>query len=306
MTPDEARAVLAAAADSAKLQQWEDIDHLLRPVYDANLLTGTDLGDAYYLLGLSYLQTGAWDAAHSFLDEATRTAGDANKKLAADRLAEITRRDAAVDAETAGVEKDNAAAPLAAGDDALARADYDGAYAHYWSVYDGHPDAGTRATAALGIARVFAYRGDLVQGDQYAQYVIGTGRAAAAGAKDLADWIALQRRADGDIADGLTANEYADVWEAGHQAFAAGNIEHARAYFLSALEAPQLASTEHFKAAFNVGLCDQRLGQPDEARKQFEYVLAHGDATAIQKVTARLAAMDSHDAAEELVDEPIF
>src|SRR6266567_4132061 len=117
MTPDEAKQVLAAAGDSANFHQWDDIDHLLRHVYDQQLLTGTDQGDAAYLLGLAYMHTGAWDAAASMLTEASTTASTEKKGEAKQHLAELTRHDTAVDSESDGVvAQKEVSGVLAAGD----------------------------------------------------------------------------------------------------------------------------------------------------------------------------------------------
>ena len=160
MTPDEAKQVLAAARQSAQFNQWEDVDHLLRPVYDRQLLTGPDQGDAAYLLGMAYLHGGTWDAARIFLTEASTTASAADRAEATTHLAEITRHEAAIRAESDGlVEQGEAAAVLAAGNDALDRGDLDAAYEQYWAAYDGQADTGARAKAALGIATVWAHRG---------------------------------------------------------------------------------------------------------------------------------------------------
>ncbi|MDT4925746.1 MAG: hypothetical protein QOG01_3459 [Pseudonocardiales bacterium] len=304
MTPDEAKTVLASVTDSAHLNQWEDVDHLLRPVYDQNLLTGTDQGDAAYLLGVAYLNMGAWDAAQGFLDEASTTASPTNQADVAKRMAEIRRHDAAAGAEVDGVDQSESAAVLAAADDALARGDYDDAYARYWSVYDGHPDAEARAKGALGIATVFAHRGELTEATQYAQYVVGTGHAGpAAGANQLLAWIKDQQGAQTAIEDGTTADEFTHTMDAARSAFFANDYSQARTLYLSIIDSSQIASTEHAKAAFNVGMAELFLGMEPEAREHFEYVVSQGYGDAAGKAQKRLAALDRHDQAEALVAE---
>jgi hypothetical protein len=304
MTPDEAKAVLTAARDSAQFHQWEDVDHLLRHVYDQQLLTGTDQGDAAYLLGLSYLNTGALDAASGMFTEASTTASTDKRAEAKQHLAELTRHDTAVDAEVDGVEQKEAAAVLAAGDDALARSDLDDAYTHYWAAYDGHADTAPRAKAALGIARVWAHRGDLTQATQYAEYVAGAGEAGpAADAKILLDWIKEQQGATTAAADGTTADEYLELSTAARSAFFSEDYTQALPLLLSIIAAPQLGSTEHAKAALNAGLAEVMLGQFSEARAHFEFAAAHGGQAIVQKAQFRLAALDRHDHAEDLVAE---
>jgi tetratricopeptide (TPR) repeat protein len=304
MTPDEAKAVLVAAGESAQFQQWQDVDHLLRHVYDKQLLTGTDQGDAAYLLGLAYLNTAALDAAAGMLTEASTTASTAKRAEAKQHLAELARHDTAVDAEVDGVDQKESTAVLAAGEDALGRGDLDEAYTHYWAAYDGQADIGPRAKAALGIARVWAHRGDLTQATQYAEYVVGTGQAGpAAEAKTLLEWIKDQQGATAAIADGTTADEYATLSTTARSAFFAGDYERALPVLESIIAAPQLGSTEHAKAALNAGLAEMMLGRTAEARAHFEFAAAHGPAATVQKAQTRLASMDSHEKAEQLVAE---
>lgn len=305
MTPDEAKQVLAAARESAQFNQWNDVDHLLRPVYNLQLLTGTDQGDAAYLLGTAYMHMGTWEAAHAFLTEASSTASTQDRAAAAEHLAEVTRQGAAIRAESDGlVEQTEAAAVLAAGDDALARGDLDAAYDHYWAAYDGQADIGPRAKAALGIARVWAHRADYTQAAQYAQFVVGTGQAGpAAEAATLLEWVKEQQGAATAAADGTTADEYATLSDAAKVAFYGGDYTQALQILISILDAPQLGTTEHVKAAFNAGLAEQMLGEFTEARAHFEFVVSHGAPDQVLKVQTKLAALDRHDAAEQLVAE---
>lgn len=304
MTPDEAKAVLVAANDAATYHQWAEVDHLLRPVYDGGLLQGTDQGDAAYLLGVAYLDTAAWDAAHYMLTEASTSASDAHRAEAHRRLDEINRQDTATDAAFDGVEQGEAASVLAAADDALARGDYDTANAHYSSVYNGHAEDEPRAKGALGIANVHAHRGELTEAKQYAEYVAGTGvPAAAAGARTLLDWIAQQQGADTAIADGTTADEYKQVHDAVQSAFFSGDYAHVRTLCLSMIDSPQLAATEHAKMAFNAGMAELYLGMEHEAREHFDFAVAHGPTQVADKAQRRLAAIDRQDHADMLVAE---
>jgi len=305
MTPDEAKQVLAAARQSAQFNQWEDVDHLLRPVYDRQLLTGPDQGDAAYLLGMAYLHGGTWDAARIFLTEASTTASAADRAEATTHLAEITRHEAAIRAESDGlVEQGEAAAVLAAGNDALDRGDLDAAYEQYWAAYDGQADTGARAKAALGIATVWAHRRDFTQAGQYAHYVVDTGQPGpAADATTLLAWVKEQQEASTAAADGTTADEYAKLSGAAKDAFFNRDYAQAQQILLSILDAPQLGTTEHVKAALNAGLAEVMLGQFTEARGHFEFVASHGTAEQVQKAQTRLATLDQHDAAEQLVAE---
>lgn len=304
MTPDEAKAVLAAAAESARYHRWADIDHLLRHVYDAHVLAGTDQGEAAYLLGMAYLNTGGWDAAHYMLTEASTSAGHDHRTEAGQRLQEVARHDTATDAAFDGVEEGEAAAVLAAADDALARGDYDTANAHYASVYNGHPAAEPRAKGALGIATVYAHRGHLTEAKQYADYVAGLGIAGpAAGAHSLLAWIAQQQGAETAAADGTTVDEYTAAHEAALSAYRFGDYARVRTLCLSVLDSTQIGATEKAKMAYNASIAESHLGLEHEAREHLDFAVAHGPTDVAVKAHQRIEAIDRHDQAELLVAE---
>lgn len=176
MTPAEAQEVLTAAKQSASLDQWDDIVHLLRNTYDLNLLTATDQGDAAYLLGLAYRHTGSSDGAYFYFTEATSSAGEQYRAEAQKHLSELDRHDAAIDAELDDrVDQDEVARVLAAGDDAQAAQIWDEAMTHYRAAYDGTADVNHRARAALGIATVLAHQNSLTEAAQFAEYVLSSG-----------------------------------------------------------------------------------------------------------------------------------
>jgi hypothetical protein len=180
----------------------------------------------------------------------------------------------------------------------------DAAYDQYWAAYDGQADIGPRAKAALGIATVWAHRADYTQAAQYAHYVVDTGQAGpAAQATTLLAWIKEQQDAATAAADGTTADEYAKLSGAAKDAFYNRDYAQAQQILLSILEAPQLGTSEHVKAALNAGLAEVMLGQFTEARGHFEFVASHGSADQVQKAQTRLASLDQHDAAEQLVAE---
>jgi hypothetical protein len=239
------------------------------------------------------------------LTEASTTAGTESRAEAKQHLAEITRHDAAVDAEADGVVvQKEATAVLAAGNDALALGNIDDAYQHYWDAYNGQADIGPRAKAALGIARVWAHRADYTQASQYAQYVIDSGEAGpGAEAKTLLEWIKEQQGATTAIADGTTVDEYAKLSDAAKSAFFSADYAQALPILLSILAAPQLGTAEHVKAASNAGLAEVMLGQFAEARVHFEFAAAHGTPAQAQKAQTRIAAIDRHEQAENLVAE---
>jgi tetratricopeptide (TPR) repeat protein len=79
--------------------------------------------------------------------------------------------DTATDATADGVTQPEAASVLAAGNDALERGDYPMALSYFRQVYDGPVDDEPRFQAALGIARVHAYRNELDDAEDYANHV---------------------------------------------------------------------------------------------------------------------------------------
>jgi hypothetical protein len=302
MTPGDTATILGQAEQSAHHQQWQDVDHMLRQLYDQDQFSGTDKGDAAYLLGLSYVNSNAWDAAQGFLTEAASSASSDKQQLARAQLEQISHYDAANDAAGDGVDQHDAAAVLQAGDEALGRGDYADAHTRYWSVYDGHPDDAVRAKAALGIAYAYAYGGDLDQGAQFAHYVVDTGQPAAADAQALLTWITEQQGATAAAGDGTTPDEYLQVHEAAKEAMYAGDYAQALTLSLSILNAPQLAAVEHAKSAYNAGVCEQFLdGMEAAAREHFEFAVANGNPETAAKAQDRLTGMNTHDRAEELV-----
>lgn len=303
MTPEEARAVLASATEMAHYHQWDDVDHLLRHVYDEHLLQGTDQGDAAYLLGLAYLNTHSMDAAHYMLTEASTTATHEHQAEARRHLEEITRLDTATDTSFDGVVQSEAAGVLAAADDAVQRADYDDANAFYTQVYNGHDDEATRARAALGIATVRAHQGNLPEALQYAEYVAGTSTPSASAAHTLVEWIHQQQGADAMTADGTTVNEYLATKEAANSAFFNGDFAHAHTLYLSILASSQVAAADLAKAAFNAAQSELFLGLDADAREHFQFAVAHGVGDIVQHAQSKLQLLDNHDRAEALVHE---
>jgi len=96
---NQAKEVLASAKESAEMHQWGDTHHLLHKIYTEHVLTGTDQGDAAYLLGVAAIGTGDWDAAAPLLTEASTSASNEYRAEAKKRLGEIQHHTAAMAAE---------------------------------------------------------------------------------------------------------------------------------------------------------------------------------------------------------------
>ena len=305
MDADQARHVLAAARDSAADRQWQEIHHQLHEIHEQHILTGTDHGDAAYLLGLAAMGTGDWTGALTLLTEALSTAGHEYKAEAGKRIAEIQHHDAAAASESdQDVNEKESTVVLAAGDEAMARGDYDGALAHYTAVYNGHADAKPRAKGALGIANVLAHRDDLKQAKQYAEYVAGTGVAeAVAAANTLLAWIAAQEAALTAIADGTTINEYDLLKEAVNGAWFSRDYARARTILTSMSNNQQLGTVERAKVWLHLGLVESHLGDYTAARLNFDLAVSHGAAPTVEKAQRNLEKLDRHDHAALLLEE---
>ena len=305
MDADQAKQVLAAARDSAEMSHWQEIHHQLHEVYTRQLLTGTDQGDAAYLLGLAAMGTGDWTGAAPLLTEASTSAGNEYRAEAKKRLTEIQHHTGAVAAEAdQDVDQKESSTVLSAADEAMARQSYDEALGHYTAAYDGHADGKARAKGALGIANVYAHKDDLAQAKQYAEYAASTGVAEVVSeAKNLVTWIAQQEAAVGATADGTTINEYAAANDGAKNAFFNSDYGRARTLLTSMLNSQQLGTVERAKAWLNLGMVEFQLGEFADARVNLDLAATHGAASTVEKAQRILARLDRHDHAETLLEE---
>lgn len=295
--------MLAAARDAAAVHRWAEVDEMLRPVQASNLLSGTDQGDAAYLLGLAYAHLGFADAAKLWLTEASTSAAADNRAHAKHELAALEHDSLAITAEALdGVaDKAEGGTVLAAADEALRAGDLDRAQGHYTAVYESKLDVATRTRGAMGLATVLAHRGDLDGAKQYAAYVLERGLAdSATQAQELLDWIKHQSAATTAMADGASVDEYLATNRAAIEARDNGNPEHARALLLPLLDASRLAPAEHSVVAFNLGVAEAMLGLYAEARTHLQ-LAADGPADVAAAAAAGLNAMDRHDSAEAIL-----
>jgi tetratricopeptide (TPR) repeat protein len=303
MTPDEARAVLVSARETAEFQSWQDLHDLIHPVYEARVLTGTEQGEAAFLVGEASRGLGSWDAAVSFYEEAATTATPEIQATVQKRLAEAGRIDTAHNAEADGVVQDEAAAVLAAGDDAMRHDDLTGALEHYRAAYRGVVDGEPKYRAALGIARACAHLEELDEAASMAEYVAenADGDLATQG-KELVEWIRVQRQASEAAADGVSAGEFKELVAAAKVAYQAGSYEQALELFLALSQSTELSGTDQAKMAYNVGMVHRVLGNEEEAKPFFEHASEHAPADAAASARAELAKIARHEAAEALVD----
>ena len=304
MTPDEARRVLVAARETAQVEQWQGAYDLLFPVHEEKVLTGAEQGDAAFVLGEACRGLESWDAAVFYYEEASTTASGDNQAKAKERLAEIRRQDAAVDAEYEGVAQAEAEAVLAAADDALARHDFDDALAHYRAAYQGVIDGKPKYRAALGIARSCANLGNFDEAAQYADYVIDSAPDDLKGqAQTLLEWIKDHRAATTASGDGTSPDEFRESWDAANGAFFNGAYDQALPLYLAGKESEQLSGTDRGKMAFNAGICQRFLGNDTEARALFEFAVSHGPPGTVAKAQSHIEKIDRRESAAELVAE---
>lgn len=305
MDEQQAKQVLAAARDSARMNHWDEVEHQLREVHAQQVLTGADQGDAAYLLGLAAMGSGDWDGATDLLVEASSSAGTEYRTEALQRLKEIQHHNAATTAEAdQDVDQAESSSVLAAADEAYGHNDFDGAYGHYWAVYNGHADNKVRARAALGIARSRSHLPDLTEAKQYAQYVTGLGFADLTDeANSLLSWIGEQEAAVAAAADGTTIDEFTKADEAARSAFFNSDYARAKAELTSMLNSTQIGAVERGKAALNLGMAEMMLREYDAAKLNFEIAATHGAANVVERAHYFQAMLDRHDAAETLVAE---
>ena len=305
MDADGAKQVLAAARDSAGMNHWQEIHDELQPVYAQQLLTGTDQGDAAYLLGLAAMGIGDWEGATDLLVEASSSASNSYQTEAKARITEIQHHNAAATAESdQDVDQKESGSVLAAGDEAYGRNDFDGAYGHYLAAYNGHADNKVRARAALGIARARSHRPDLTEAKQFAQYVAGLGFAdLTSEANALLGWITEQESAATAAADGTTIDEFTKADEAARDAFFNSDYARARDELTSILNSTQIGAVERGKAALNLGMAEMQLGDYEAAKLNFEIAVTHGSTNVVDRAHKFQEMVERHDQAESLVAE---
>ena len=304
MTPEEVRKILDTAADLTFLERWDDILELLRPLEDSGQLSGEDAGEAAYYIGLACQAQGAWDAAGSYFDVALQKGSAAMKTEAKAALDELARKDTATEAAGDGVTQADAAAILRAANDAMAGNDLESAMGYYRQVYDGTVDDKPKFEATLGIARVHAYRTELGDAEDYANYVKSEGpEDLRVEAGELLTWISEQRTAAQATADGVAADEFTQATKAALDLFAAGRYAQALPLFMRVYESEHVPGIARARAAFNAGSCHISLDDDAAARPLLEYAREHGPADLTEDAKAMLEVIDDIAAAQRLVQQ---
>jgi len=304
-THEEALQVLVAARDAENLHRPHEVIELLQPVHESHLLTGHDQGDAAALLGRAYFNGGDLDRAETLFHEAMTTASSHEQGQAHTLLEQIKHERRARTEAADGVDEGEAGHPLRAADEALHRGDFDTAYEHFHSVYNGHAHGqGPIAQAAVGMAKVLVRRNDLESARQFAEYAVGTGVAKVqADGKSILDLIARENAAIAATADGTSLDEYAKTSKAADDAYERGDYALANQLYVSILGAPNLATDELVRTTVNLALSEEMLGRPSDARAHYEWVVSHGNARAKARAEGRLAKLNAHAAAGMIVDD---
>jgi hypothetical protein len=303
MTPDDVRKVLDSAADLAELERWDDLYELLHPVDEAGIVAGEDAGEAAYLLGLSCRGTGSWDAAASYFEAAAAQGSAVVKDDALGMLEAIRRMDTATDATADGVTQPEAASVLAAGNGALERGDYPIAVNYFRQVYDGPVDDEPRFQAALGIARVHAYRHELDDAEDYANHVKSEGpEGLSSQAAELLVWISGQRTAAQATDDGVAADEFTQAADAAMALYETRNYAEALTLFLRVYGSEHVPATSRALHALNAAVCHLSLDDDASARPLLEYAIAHGLEDTKANARSLIEHLDTLTEAQRLVE----
>lgn len=295
---------LQAAREALQAYHYDDAYRIAFAVHESGVAQGEELGDAAYYVGEACFGLRSMDAAHHYLTEATTTASEENRAKATARLQDIAEYDTAVAAPHDGVDADEATATLAAAEDAMATHNYSDAEQLYQQVYSAAGmDVDNIGRAALGLARVRAYQGQLDEADQYAAFAESIS-ASAPGATELREWIAGQRAANTAVEDGATADEFRRINDAATAAYTAGDYRQAFELSRAVVESPQAPA--HFRAIFmfNMAMCAFRLHEFEAAEQYFTDAQANGDADLVARCQHQLEAIARREEALTLAEQP--
>lgn len=288
---------LRAAREALEVFDYDTTYTVASSVHESGVAGGTDLGDAAFYAGEGAFGMGSMDAAHQYLTEASTSASGELRAKAAQRLRDLDEANTAEGATEGGMTAAEITASLAAGDDAIAAGDYDRAFGYFDQVYRaagvGLDDTGR---AGLGLAKVYAYQGDLTTGDQYAAIAQGFDATEAA-AGELRTWIAHQQAANTDAADGITGEEMRRVWEASRDAYTSRQFDQAYALSRQIYDSPQTPAAVKASVAYNMGQALLRTQDYDSAHTWFQEAAALGDGDLQAKCTARFEELARRDEA---------
>ena len=305
MDAQEARQIMDSARDALAVSDYRGAYDLAFPLHQSGFLTGTDQGEAAYLVGEACYGLGSMDAAKYYLEEAAGSASSATQQQARTRLTDVDQLDTAIGAPEGGITAQEARTIIEAGNDALSRGDYDGARGYFQQVYDapGLPLEST-APAGLGLARCYAYDGDLHTADQYAAFA-ETDASTETAAKELRRWIKEQGEAGTAAADGVTPDELRPVMFAAVDAYSAGQWDEAYLLFDSIYTSSQAPTGVRGAAAYNVGLSLLHTQDYDAAHQYFTEAASIGPPDTVSQAQQRLQELANRDAAMEIVDDQL-
>jgi hypothetical protein len=297
--------VLVAADRYLSVSDHQSAYDLLTPLHEGGSVAGEDLGRTSFLLGEACLGLDGLDAAMYYYEEAAQHGSAETQQQAQARIAEIGRRDDAVDAADEGVEgEQEAEAVLRAAEDALANHDFETAGQYFTQAYDGIQMTNAQISrASLGLAECHAAAGENDQAEGYLQV------AESADASALTERIAALRARMAEVsageaagADGVERTELDELHEAGLAAARTQDWEGAYGYFQQIYESGMAPATQRGRAAMNLGICclythdyDAAVGYLTEASNT-----AHPDLAA--KASEILTEIEQLDQAEAIVD----
>jgi hypothetical protein len=303
LTDDELDQLLLGAERYLAVRDHQAAYDLLADRHEAGAFQGPRLGRAALYLGEGCAGLDAWDAAHYYFDEARRHGAPDVAEQAGNRLAEIGRLDDAIDATADGVAgEDEAAATLAAADDALARGDHDGAWRYYSYAYDGLRLTDTQvARAAVGMAwcHINADELDTAAGylDVAADRDDGTSRT---GIEEARAQIAALAAGEQALADGVDRADLNELHRAAVAAASSGDFDAAHAYFEQMYTTDQIAGTERGRVAYNIGMVCLWRHDYDAAATYLDEARSSATSRIGDRASEVLRELQDLDRAEEL------
>jgi len=303
LTDDELDQLLVGAERYLAVQDGQAAYDLLAAQHEAGAFQGQRLGRASLLLGEACAQLDAWDAAHYYLEEAQREGAADVAEQARTRLAEVGRLDAAIDATADGVTgEDEAAATLAAADDALARGDYDGAWRYYSYAYDGLQLSDQQVVrAAVGMAWCYLNAGDLDTAAGYLDVAASRDDASAREQIEAArERMGALAGGDQALADGVERDELNELNTAAVAAASSHDYDGAYNYFEQMYTSSEIAGTERGRVAFNLGMVCLWRHDYDAAAAYYEEARSTGSSQVGARAAELLTKLAELDQADEL------
>lgn len=298
--------VLEAAEAAIGYSDHQRAYDLLLPLHESGSLQGASLGRASLRLGEACLGLGSSDAAMWYFEAAVGDATGEYLTQARARVAEIGRIDAAVDANADGVAgQTEADAVLNAADDARSRSDYETAWQHYSSAYEGIQMTPAQVSrAAIGMAACHVQAGEAQEAEGYLQVAESADPAAF---RDQIEAIRSTIReivgGESALADGVDRTELDELNRAAMNAAFSHDWDTAYRYFMQIYETDLLPGTDRGRVALNLGLSCLFRHDYDAAHQFLTEAPATAKPSTVEKANRILGVLARIDQAEDIVAE---